>query len=828
MALQTAATELGSLRSPSFGSAAAFNESSAVEVLSSCDWCESFSRPVRCQLPPVPANASVPEGAATGRSCSGNFGVDTSAPQPNAAAIGTTSSTSSSSHLPVVVDEESALRECDGVCRQYDFVERQEKATPQPEEKERLPSQAGRDTSHPSSPPAAARTKTIPRSPSLQKDWRRSSSHMQSKSPRRFHRKKAVSPAARLRAPSSQKRSGSGVGDWCQWARHKFGSVGALTSALSLYTGRSSASSTPKSQRAAVTKPNFRPSQRQQLARVSRQVPEGASKVATNELLRKSNGDRSSQPLRQTRTVSLAQQSSNIDTKSIKAVSVGEKPKCPLLYSDVLLRSYARCLLQMTLCMWMKHCEISALERSLEGHRETAAETNDDRSDSTASEDDDRSDSNESDNAQTKSCQDRSLDSDLCAQALANEPCPSVAALRSLSMLACIVNAWARVAERCQLQRQFESEMQKLEQQQESVFSEAIAQRESEIRWWATKTAHAMMSSRLQEALIMIFSSWMRVAKHQRHHKDLEKINVAHRHEIDAKTAELQNERSQLWQSEMDCSRLQCEIECCEQKLIEAQANLSLAYAASQNGANGLTPHSAEDTGCYERQCSIPASDEKKLELLHHSLQMLDERRRYDLMMLVPGMQRIARSMSKMSGRPPKCKSRTSSSSSLQCRPPVSPGRCTSAGSVGQCESLTESSDSSIHGSPIAATLTTCCDAENNNEAVAHQSLLEASSTLAGHNSQPPCPAELETRHAIHHAKPPLSQPTQHVRACVQRRWSQEGRRQAPRATAAEGRRRKVRRRSVPASTRRPVPAGSIAWAPEEEAFSFDVGCGSN
>merc|ERR1719387_1239464 len=108
-----------------------------------------------------------------------------------------------------------------------------------------------------------------------------------------------------------------------------------------------------------------------------------------------------------------------------------------------------------------------------------------------------------------------------------------------LSLLVMALSAWARLAERKRLQQLCELRLCRLQQEQEQLLLAVREQRESDIHGWAKKMAHSIMGSKLQETLIIVVSSWMRVSKCQRHRRELEVM----KQEVNLQKVQLQQER---------------------------------------------------------------------------------------------------------------------------------------------------------------------------------------------------------------------------------------------------------------------------------------------
>ena len=71
-----------------------------------------------------------------------------------------------------------------------------------------------------------------------------------------------------------------------------------------------------------------------------------------------------------------------------------------------------------------------------------------------------------------------------------------------------------------------ELKLRRVEEEQLRVLSEARALRSCDFYSWAKKVAHTMLSSRLQQSLIVALSSWMRVTKDEHHHRELEELRA--------------------------------------------------------------------------------------------------------------------------------------------------------------------------------------------------------------------------------------------------------------------------------------------------------------
>jgi len=205
-------------------------------------------------------------------------------------------------------------------------------------------------------------------------------------------------------------------------------------------------------------------------------------------------------------------------------------------------------------------------------------------------------------------------------------------------------------------------------------------------------------------------SSWMRVAKRQRHNREVEAMQTSHQHELDMQSATLHQERKQLHKVETDFAHLRSEIQRYEQDSAALRAHYGLPQAVEHCCVvrshrcrsfpedairDRSCCHSRDVSVCLPRSRNISDRNGADLELLRHSLCLLDDRRRSDLMLMVPGMQRVVDRMILVPASVPKYDCGKNAIS----QPPLS-GRCTSVGSTAPCESLTGSSDDSEPGSP--------------------------------------------------------------------------------------------------------------------------------
>jgi len=370
---------------------------------------------------------------------------------------------------------------------------------------------------------------------------------------------------------------------------------------------------------------------------------------------------------------------------------------------------------------------------------------------------------------------------------------------------------------------------------------------------WANKVACTMMSSRLQETLIIVFSSWMRAARCQRHQRDLDLSQATHRHEVEAQKEELQQEHRLLHQAEADCERLQCEIQRCEQEVSCLQEKCSTSQVAMQERvAQSRKCESLEDDGL-----SVSCTNDCRTSsnLVQCGIDKFSDRHRYDLMLLIPGMQQVAdrRNMkSHNDSLPDDCQldNRTSggtsagsgdqsdssmASSSAGFSDPSSPASCADAVQVltPDFAVVLDCSQFEVSAPPPAARFALATVHPMLGAGAGDVGHLWADSSADIRPRQRPgvCRAELES------ASEP---PSQHRR---RRRWSQPGRRRskqavtvarAPEAVEAVARapvacRRTARRRSAPAAARRPESVAACMPAPwEDDAFFFDAGYGCN